>query len=69
MDGNQPINLSADDLVGILIHNANQAASHLSVHGTNVKWAEFRGHLARMDDLAARAQSMTVAAIDAARRA
>lgn len=47
MSNDQPQNLrplSADDLVGIIIHNTNQLASYLSVHGT----------LANFDDVAAK---------------
>lgn len=67
MDGNDnQMNFSADDLVGILIHNANQAASALSVNGVNVEWPKFMIHLARMYEVAQRAQAMVTAANEAA---
>lgn len=40
--------LTADDLVGILIHRANQMGSHLSVHGINTNWDGMIVHLGNM---------------------
>lgn len=59
------IQISADDIVGILIHNANQAASVLGVHGIGTNWAELAQHLDRMQRLAAIAASQ----VDALRAA
>lgn len=51
------IEISADDVVGILIHNANQVASVLGVHGINTDWAQLSAHLERMQQLTALAAS------------
>lgn len=40
--------ISADDLVGILIHRSNQLASNLSVHGVNANWNGITQHLISM---------------------
>lgn len=40
--------LTADDLVGILIHRANQMGSHLGVHGVNAQWDAMIAHLGSM---------------------
>lgn len=58
MSSDTTMHVSADDIVGILIHNANQAASHLAVHGVKTNWAAFHDHLTRMQDLAARAHAL-----------
>ena len=47
MDGTDR-QLTADDIVGILIHRANQMASYLSVHGTQTDWAAMIQHLGGM---------------------
>ena len=47
MDGTDR-QLTADDIVGILIHRANQMASHLSVNGTQTDWAAMIQHLGGM---------------------
>jgi len=52
------MDITADDIVGILIHNANQAASHLAVNGVRTDWAAFHRHLTRMQDLTARVHSL-----------
>ncbi len=40
--------LTADDLVGILIHRVNQMGSHLGVHGVNADWNAMIQHLGGM---------------------
>lgn len=45
------IQVSVDDIVGILIHNANQAATQLGVNGINTDFARLDAHLIRMREL------------------
>lgn len=60
------ITFSADDLIGILIHNANQVSSHLGVHGLMADVSGIRQQLRRMDEVAERLESMMQAAREAA---
>lgn len=54
----EQMTFSADDLVGILIHNSNQMASHMSVHSTGADWNMLLAHMQRMYVIAQRAQAM-----------
>lgn len=57
--------ISADDMVGILIHNANQIASVLTQMGVTTDFVKLRNHLVRMDDIAARCHAYQQAIIAA----
>jgi hypothetical protein len=47
----QPLQVTVDDIVGILIHNANQAATVLGMNGINTDFAKLDAHLIRMREL------------------
>jgi len=44
----QAFNISPDDVIGALIHNCNQAASHLTTHGGRSDFAALADHLLNM---------------------
>lgn len=45
------VQFSVDDIVGVLIHNANQAATQLGINGINTDFAKLDQHLCRMREL------------------
>lgn len=49
-----PLALSADDLVGIMIHNGNQLVAMLTQRGPAADFGAVQNHLSRMYELAER---------------
>lgn len=60
-----PLSISADDLVGILIHNGNQLVAALSQRGVMADFRAIQSHLTRMYELAERCHQSQMAAVEA----